>query len=1252
MNHPFKELDFFAEDDRENYAGREQDIRALSARVLSSRTTVLYGRSGLGKTSLLRAGLFPQLEEQGFRCVYVRILDSPLKDLAATLAAQFTPKLPTAAIDTFTVADEHAGTLVREACERLSGADVPPDKRRTLLVVFDQFEEFFTIFHDQPLKRYAFVREIAALVRGGAHGVRIIFSLREDYLYALDDFQRQLPDLFSSAYRLLPLSAFGARAAIVRPLENRTIPYDDALVTALLDALARDEFESAHLQLAAVELFGRTPVGQADGSKGGNGKLRFELGKTELEEVRAQGGDGLFQRYLTRALAQVPIELQMDARTLLDLLITEGETKLALAEDQLLDSKIAAPDRMKTVLEELAKSRLIRRSEHPGGCYYELRHECLISTIRVWQKEHRPFADFLDARAAISNNGRNAEFKDRPARLLSEDILRQGVMPNVERLKLSAQETEFVLWSAIRRRIPEWVEWKKRWEAATQRPVTEVLAQMLDHTSPSIRGSAAAAIAELVPEDDQLVARCVKLMGEGGGTETAEMVVQPAIESVGTIARRRGDLRLFADCLKVAEDSLQRPAIRVRAFKCAVSPLVADGDPTAIKSWLRLALEGAANPELAELQREASVGLARYATPQQVRDLRFRISWWRTKPRELVLLADFYEAHRVALPRGDGPSVTTRGPGRIPSRGYSGLGWWLRRKAQRAWEQRALGESSARLTTARQAGFLNGAMLGVCWIAMIFLPTVFMLAPILQPTDPREFLLVWLLFLSPCGGCVAWLSGWRAAVCAVNAEIIVGDASSSASVRRSAWLFWAGFIVLVPVWISLLFSIAALLKTSEYASWIFYLLGFGLGYAFGISFRWCFARLISVLDCVLEKIIRGTTDKRVKCLWIGLATLALLVATPLLASSFVPSVCPLDWVPHIYSYGVWFFCFNSALSFGWVGGLALRAEDAQPSSAMIPTDSFERWPRLAIIGIVLLLIPWFIFWRHGGDGFPIPGLWKTFYVDRSAIFEARLRLWPDVAAFEVKTVEPLITAAFEGNSQNVRSYIDSGPGSPSIWNGAELLLWLPNRLARFIIYDSFNVARAAPVTNTFHFRPERFRESSEKAVFKLDSERPLPVWIDFKPDAAQGAWTGAIAINKPDVSNAGPDAKKEESNELACALIIQKNVFWTKAPLKNDVSVSVYDRATEAEGIDPLLVDRQKIVVQPTLIRLEASKGDAASAAQVKFVDGQARINFELSGLPTTAAETPRLLVLFLATAKKNLQKMNSAPPTTPQPTH
>src|SRR5215470_6499681 len=78
---PYKELDFYELADEAKFAGRERDIAQVVARACTQRSLVLYGRSGLGKTSLLLAGVTPQLIRRGFLPIYVRTLEEPLEDL-------------------------------------------------------------------------------------------------------------------------------------------------------------------------------------------------------------------------------------------------------------------------------------------------------------------------------------------------------------------------------------------------------------------------------------------------------------------------------------------------------------------------------------------------------------------------------------------------------------------------------------------------------------------------------------------------------------------------------------------------------------------------------------------------------------------------------------------------------------------------------------------------------------------------------------------------------------------------------------------------------------------------------------------------------------------------------------------------------------------------------------------------------------------------------------------------------------------
>src|SRR5262247_1440194 len=69
---PWPGLESYGEDGKDFFFGRDHQAERLLKKVLDAPVTVLCGRSGLGKTSLLQAGLFPKLRERHFLPIYVR----------------------------------------------------------------------------------------------------------------------------------------------------------------------------------------------------------------------------------------------------------------------------------------------------------------------------------------------------------------------------------------------------------------------------------------------------------------------------------------------------------------------------------------------------------------------------------------------------------------------------------------------------------------------------------------------------------------------------------------------------------------------------------------------------------------------------------------------------------------------------------------------------------------------------------------------------------------------------------------------------------------------------------------------------------------------------------------------------------------------------------------------------------------------------------------------------------------------------
>src|SRR5665213_251464 len=165
---PWLGLASFTEETRQYFYGREEEIAELARRVQRKLLTVLFGQSGLGKTSILRAGLVPRLRSQGYCPVYVRIdygKDSPepaeqIKQAisrSARRAGEWTQAGTAVEGESLWEFLHHRDDVLRDE----SGATLIP------LLTFDQYEEIFTMAQRDdfaPARAARFIEELADLV--------------------------------------------------------------------------------------------------------------------------------------------------------------------------------------------------------------------------------------------------------------------------------------------------------------------------------------------------------------------------------------------------------------------------------------------------------------------------------------------------------------------------------------------------------------------------------------------------------------------------------------------------------------------------------------------------------------------------------------------------------------------------------------------------------------------------------------------------------------------------------------------------------------------------------------------------------------------------------------------------------------------------------------------------------------------------------------------------------------------------------
>ena len=250
---PYRGLMPYTEDDAEFFFGRDRDMRLIIDNLKAYRVTVLYGDSGVGKSSVLRAGVLQRMnaaEEESLETfderesvvVYCNNWrDDPLAALADRVRDEFSTAFPN---EKFPTTDWLDAAALGEICESL-----PTD----VYLVLDQFDEYF-LYHADDLSDGDFPAVLAGLITSCVR-VNILIAIREDALARLDRFKGKLPRLFDNMLRLDHLDHESARQAVVEPLRR---------YNGLVSSADRMEIESKLVDQVLEQVrAGRVRVGPA-----------------------------------------------------------------------------------------------------------------------------------------------------------------------------------------------------------------------------------------------------------------------------------------------------------------------------------------------------------------------------------------------------------------------------------------------------------------------------------------------------------------------------------------------------------------------------------------------------------------------------------------------------------------------------------------------------------------------------------------------------------------------------------------------------------------------------------------------------------------------------------------------------------------------------------------------------------------------------------------------------------------------------
>ncbi len=359
-------------------SGRQQDVNNLIGRIgrPDCKLTVLYGQSGVGKSSIVQAGLVPALKLTSFDGwdavpVLLQNYDDWMQELGKKLAAALVEVKAVVALPQL----ETPAAMLKRLSEN-------ENCRLVTVLIFDQFEEFFFVYKEQEMRRefYLFLSQILHISY-----VKVILSLREDYLYYLLEASRSANldiidnDILNknTLYYLGNLSRLDAKAVISSLTERSQFYLEPELVDALVEELASELGEVRPIELQVV-----------------GSQLQAEKITTVARYQQNGPKKALVERFLQAVVQDCGPDNQDVAKLILYLLTDENNTRPQKPREVLeleLGLKAATLD---LVLEILVKSGLVLRVPSTPADRYQLVHDYLVTFIR--NSQFNPFIAELE----------------------------------------------------------------------------------------------------------------------------------------------------------------------------------------------------------------------------------------------------------------------------------------------------------------------------------------------------------------------------------------------------------------------------------------------------------------------------------------------------------------------------------------------------------------------------------------------------------------------------------------------------------------------------------------------------------------------------------------------------------------------------------------------------------------------------------------------------------------------------------------
>jgi HEAT repeat protein len=461
----FVGMDFFREADAPRFKGRKADAERLYGLILSAPVALLVGDSGVGKSSLIHAGLFPLLRKTGWHFASTRPFADPTANVVRDVGEQ--------------LLDRAKPEGIVAALEQVASHYKPGN----VLIVLDQFEDVTRVPGPEMLDDLR--RALVAVQASRFRNIHLLLAYRSDaeagvgpLFQAVTGSAQGLP-----RHYLLPLTREGARAALEAGfaeaqvgLEPKGGPNGRPILDVILDDIEaqRRGFYPPYLQMVGETL---CLAAQETADKIVTAALYSEKGT-----VTKIIGEYLFSR-----LAEFGEREEKAKRVLVALVRSTGVRGQRSFTELQAEIKLDAQS-LSQLLHDLADKRMIR---HLGGGQYEMIHDYLAQlvdqkVVSGEERELKGLRDLLAAKAAAYDRTHAPLYPSEMAKLY---LYREQIVPN-------EAETRLLLFSCLSGQGPAWYWWRDA--AVTQ--IVPLLREALSQPIADLRQASAEALVHTLQE--------------------------------------------------------------------------------------------------------------------------------------------------------------------------------------------------------------------------------------------------------------------------------------------------------------------------------------------------------------------------------------------------------------------------------------------------------------------------------------------------------------------------------------------------------------------------------------------------------------------------------------------------------------------------------------------------------------------------------------------------------------------------------